>query len=69
MPLLTDEMNAELLQLAYLHRECGECGHHTAKDYCRSCDEFYWIHRPGCAMYENHDGHRRVLVPFVEERA
>jgi hypothetical protein len=38
-------------------------------DYCRTCDEFYWIHQPGCAMYEpKHEGHRLTIVPFVEVR-
>jgi hypothetical protein len=39
-------------------------------EYCRSCDEFFWIHQPGCAMHEaKHDGHRLYLTPFVEDRS
>jgi hypothetical protein len=69
MPLLDDVQVQELLELAALHRNCRECGHHTAQDYCRSCDEFYWIHAPGCAMHEDrHHGHRLTIVPFVEDR-
>ena len=51
-------------------RGCGTCGHHTAMDYCRNCDEYYWIHSSRCVLYEEkHFGHRLVLVPFVEERS
>jgi hypothetical protein len=69
MPLLNDAQVQELLALAAIHRACGECGHRTAHDYCRTCDEFYWIHSPGCRMYEaKHHGHRLTIVPFVEDR-
>jgi recombinational DNA repair protein RecR len=69
MPLLSIEHVEDLLKVARQHRACGECGHRTAMDYCRTCDEFYWIHQPGCAMYEpKHHGHRLYLAPFVEER-
>jgi hypothetical protein len=69
MPLLDDQHVQELLKLAEHHRECGECGHFAAHDYCRSCDEFYWLHAPGCRMYETkHFGHRLTIVPFVEDR-
>jgi hypothetical protein len=69
MPLLDNAAVQELIQLAHLHGACGCCGHHTAMDYCRSCDEFYWIHQPGCAMFTaKHYGHRLYLVPFVELR-
>lgn len=68
MPLLSHEQQAELLSWAHLHRPCNECGRHGAYDYCRTCDQFFWHHNPGCMMYENHDGHRQCLVPFVEVR-
>jgi hypothetical protein len=69
MPLLDEQHVQELLALAKIHRECGECWHLAASDYCRSCDEFYWIHQPGCWMYEaKHHGHRLTIIPFVEVR-
>jgi hypothetical protein len=69
MPLLDPSYVAEMLVLATLHRDCNECGQHAAQDYCRSCDEFYWVHAPGCCMYEEkHFGHRLTLVPYVEVR-
>lgn len=41
-------------------------------DYCRSCDEFYWVHpASGCQTGlhdKTHYGHRLTIVPFVEER-
>lgn len=69
MPLLSDRMKEHLLAVTRIHRRCGDCGHHPAYDYCRTCDEFYWVHQPGCPMYEDkHHGHRLSLVPFVEVR-
>ena len=69
MPVLSIEHVEHLLRVAQLHRRCGECGHSTAMEYCRTCDEFFWHHLPGCAMYKpKHDGHRLYLVPFVEVR-
>jgi hypothetical protein len=69
MPFLDDVQVQELLALAYLHRACNGCGQVTAMDYCRSCDEFYWIHQPGCLMFDpKHYGHRLTIVPFVESR-
>jgi hypothetical protein len=69
MPLLDERQIEELLQLAHVHGVCRECGQRTAYDYCRTCDEFYWIHKPGCLMYEpKHYGHRLTIVPFVEDR-
>jgi hypothetical protein len=69
MPLLDDTGVENLLALAMIHRRCDECGQPTAMDYCRSCDDFYWIHAPGCRMYEDkHFGHRLTIVPFVELR-
>jgi hypothetical protein len=70
MPFLTDEHVQDLLSTVDPHTRCLECGHHTAKDYCRTCDEFYWIHAPGCLMHESgHYGHRLTIVPFVEDRS
>jgi len=70
MPLLDFTEVQELITLARVHRPCGDCGHHTAYDYCRSCDEFYWIHRAGCVLFEDkHYGHRLTIVPFVEDRS
>jgi hypothetical protein len=67
MPFLADEQVQDLLHLAAIHRPCGECGQFTAQDYCRSCDEFYWVHAPSCRMYEpKHGGHRLTIFPFVE---
>jgi len=69
VPFLEAQHVQELLALARLHRACGRCGQVAAYDYCRSCDEFYWIHQPGCHMYEEkHGGHRLTIVPFVEVR-
>ncbi len=68
MPLLDDQHVEELLALAVLHRDCGECRERTAMDYCRTCDAFYWLHAPGCSMHEPHLGHRLTIVPFVEIR-
>jgi hypothetical protein len=68
MPLLSPEQVHELLEMAELHGGCRECGHRTAMEYCRSCDEFFWIHAAGCAMYEpKHHGHRLTLTPYVED--
>jgi len=40
-----------------------------ARDYCRQCDKFYWIHQAGCENeVREHDGHRLTIVPFVEEK-
>lgn len=69
MPILDAEHVQNLLLLGAVHSYCRECGHHTAMDYCRTCDEFFWHHAPGCAMYTaEHDGHRLTIVPFVEDR-
>jgi hypothetical protein len=66
MPLLADESVQWLLEAAELHEKCRECGHRTAMDYCRTCDEFYWIHQPPCAMFtDKHYGHRLTIIPFV----
>ena len=70
MPLLSFDYVQELLDLAQVHRRCGECGWHAAYDYCRTCDEFFWHHAPGCTMFawerNGHYGHRTHLTPFVE---
>lgn len=69
MPLLSVEQVEDLITQARLRRACDRCGHAVAMDYCRSCDEFYWIHAAGCVMHEpKHFGHRLYLVPFVEMR-
>lgn len=69
MPLLDEKQVQELLAMAAIHRACGWCFHRTAMDYCRSCDEFYWLHARGCRMYETkHFGHRLTVVPYIEER-
>jgi hypothetical protein len=68
MPLLDDAKVENLLAMASIHRPCNECGQHAAMDYCRSCDEFYWIHAPGCVLHADHYGHRLTIVPFVENR-
>lgn len=69
MPLLSIEHVEDLLRNARRYHQCVVCDHHIAMDYCRTCDEFYWIHQPGCAMFEDrHYGHRLTIVPFVEER-
>lgn len=73
MPFLDEFQVGELLSLACGFSSYGwrmpECDCQVAKDYCRSCDEFYWVHVPGC-RYESgrHYGHRLTIVPFVEER-
>jgi len=69
MPFLLGEQVEELLVAARYHGACRECGQQTAMDYCRSCDEFYWIHQPGCLMHTSkHGGHRLTIVPFTEEK-
>ncbi|HXA24435.1 MAG TPA: hypothetical protein VNW90_19280 [Acetobacteraceae bacterium] len=73
MPFLEDRQVAELLSMACSFSGFGwhmpGCDCHVAKDYCRSCDEFYWLHLPGCSYEtDKHHGHRLTIVPFVEER-
>jgi hypothetical protein len=69
MPFADAAHVAELLEIATMHGPCCACGQYTAMDYCRSCDEFYWIHQPGCRLYEaKHFSHRLTIVPFVEGR-
>jgi hypothetical protein len=69
MPFLDDRQARELLANAWRWRPVCCAGGTTAKDYCRSCDEFYWLHSPGCPHYESkHHGHRLTIVPFVEVR-
>jgi hypothetical protein len=70
MPILDEAHVKQLLALAGIHGVCNECGQKTAMDYCRTCDEFYWLHRRGCMMYcAKHFGHRLTIVPFVEDRS
>lgn len=76
MPLLSREDAAALLGRAryratgYLHI-CTE-GCKLTQDYCRTCDEFYWFghayHCDRITEEEEHYGHRKTIVPFVEER-
>lgn len=78
MPFLDDRQVQELLREAGDQRMLHAVGLPGtfppccpgAKDYCRSCDEFYWLHLPDCPRYEGdkHGGHRLTIVPFVEER-
>lgn len=71
MPALDEEGVQRLLGRPTYNCICG-----VAKlDYCRTCDQFYWVHRPGCnsrlglsVIDKPHDGHRLTLVPFVEDR-
>lgn len=57
--------------LAGAVRHCPYCGG-GKRDYCRTCDEFYWVHEDGCnavrAIDKLHNGHRLTIVPFVEDR-
>jgi len=67
MPLLAPEHVARLLGVAQApNEECPACGR-VAPDYCRTCDEFYWIHWRGCPNDETepHYGHRVYLIPYV----
>jgi hypothetical protein len=67
MPILDKAEAMNLLDHVHMGRNCSSCGQHNAKDYCLTCDEVYWIHRPGCPMYEDkHFGHRLTIVPFIE---
>jgi hypothetical protein len=69
MPLLDPKHVAEMLANARntkYSRVCMNCHRYVVKDYCRSCDEFYFTHAPGCTLYHDHTGHRLTLVPFVE---
>lgn len=68
MPVLDERGVRNLLDTAQAHGVCRECGQRTAMDYCRSHDQFYWIHQKGCGMYEDHGGCRLTIVPFVEVR-
>jgi hypothetical protein len=67
MPLLDTEIIGGLLAIARGQRAPCACGGAFTYDYCRSCDEYYWLHSPGCTLYEpKHHGHRLTIVPFVE---
>ena len=73
MPFLDAQHVRELLIDARDARRTYPCRCFTpclcARDYCRSCDEFYWVHKAGCENeVREHDGHRLTIVPFVEER-
>jgi hypothetical protein len=70
MPVLDTEGVQRLLGRPTYNCMCGE----AKLDYCRTCDEFYWVHRPDCASTRlgvvdtQHYGHRLTIVPFVEDR-
>lgn len=68
MPVLDEDGVAHLLEAPMRPCVCG--GMHI--DYCRTCDEFYWVHATGCPdprySDKKHGGHRLTIVPFVEER-
>jgi len=71
MPLLDEEGVANLVREAKAPSftfKCSYCARFVVKDYCRSCDVYYFIHAPNCTwLYgESHDGHRLTIVPFVE---
>lgn len=69
MPLLSSEYIADLLERAATPWPYSTCGCHVVKEYCRTCDEFYNLHAPGCFIAERkHHGHRLTIVPFVEDR-
>lgn len=57
MPLLDHGQVQDLLGRAQLS------GPH-ALDYCRTCDEFYFLDDG-----DEHEGHRKTIVPFVEDRS
>lgn len=73
---MAHELLERALAAAHVLTEPGPIRHTcgaTVLDYCRTCDEFYWLHpAPGCNCGlhsdENHDGHRLTIVPFVEDR-
>lgn len=66
MPYL---MPADIQDLLDLARRGGFCCN-GVRDYCRTCDEFYWLHAPDCAGWQEseHHGHRLTIIPFVENR-
>ena len=68
MPLQTHAQVAELLREAQpvSRRSCSYCDHYIIRDYCYTCGKFYILHNPFCRHYAGHEGHRRVLIPFVE---
>jgi hypothetical protein len=69
MPLLSDQNVQHLLQMARGSGVfCRDCGQRMVTDYCRSCDEMYWLHGAGCVRgdQKEHYGHRLTIVPFVE---
>ena len=65
MPVLNEEGVQELLRRPTYRCNCGG----VKLDYCRTCDEFYWIHRADCTAPRSdppHEGHRLTIVPYVE---
>ena len=69
MPLLSAECVQDLLDYAYASSSVSRGSCSNARDYCRTCDEFYFLHDPDCEEYvSKHHGHRLTIIPFVEER-
>lgn len=69
MPLLDENEARYLLGYAAAGVAQSCCEQTLAKDYCRTCDEFYFLHAPGCPRREDkHHGHRLTIIPFVEMR-
>lgn len=56
MPALTPD---ERTQFVIALGVCRHCGGMKARNYCRSCDEFFTV--CGCARVERHAAHRVYL--------
>ena len=58
MPSLSDEQQRDLLGPRAL--KCDRCGRNLYQNYCRSCDEFFYVCNcpvePGSP--DDHQGHR-----------
>ncbi len=54
MPSLTPEEQKRLL--GYQSWKCGTCDTHPYKNYCRECDEFFFVCK--CPPEDSHEGHR-----------
>jgi len=67
-PLSAEEI-AELVRDASMEMPLPPCRCGFApQDYCRTCDDFYFIHARDCRLHTSeHDGHCCVLIPFVEK--
>jgi len=72
MPLLSEEEQNNLIREAKAPSftfTCTYCLRSVVKDYCRTCDEFYYLHAANCSWVDKpHDGHRLTVVPFIEDR-